>query len=356
MENLNFIQPKLDVHRGQTIILCQFKYDKNLLEAFKKDFPFAKWSNSKRSWYVLDRAEIRKKLGMPEKNPVDNKLEKLNALTQSFLQLFSKTLQLKGYSIATQKTYLGEFSQFLQFFKSKSPNQLSHKEINQYFWHCIQKLKLSENQVHSRINAVKFYYRYVVNTPIKLDLVIRPKKKEMLPEVLSKKEIVAIFDAVENPKHLLMLKLCYGMGLRVSEIINLKITDISSSRMQVHIRCAKGKKDRMVNLPQSVLEELRSYYKLYTPSDYLFEGQYGGQYTTRSVQAVFKRAMMKAKVNKKIGIHGLRHSFATHLLERGTDMVFIQKLLGHQNVKTTEIYAKVSTRILSGVESPLDDL
>jgi site-specific recombinase XerD len=356
MELLQKINPKIDVYRGQSVILCQFFYDKDLLIEFRKKFPYAKWSQSKKSWYVLDRIELRKIFGLSPKKPLEKKLEKFNKSTQSYIETYSKTLQLKGYSISTQKTYLGEFSQFLQFFEHKNANELTHKDVNQYFWHCIHKLKLSENQIHSRINAVKSYYRFVANSPIKLDLVIRPKKKEMLPEVLSKTEVKAIFDTVENPKHLLMLKLCYGMGLRVSEIINLRITDISSSRMQVHIRCAKGKKDRMVNLPQSVLEDLREYYKLYKPTDYLFEGQYGGQYTVRSVQVVFKRAMIKAKVNKKIGIHGLRHSFATHLLERGTDMVFIQKLLGHKNVKTTEIYAKVSNQILSRVESPLDDL
>ncbi len=348
------IIPKIDVHKGQSVILCQFPYDKSLLLEFRKAFPYAKWSQSKKSWYVLDRAELRIIFHLPEKKQLDKLLNKINTTNQLFLELYAKTLQLKSYSLSTQKAYLGEFSRFLQFFEPKNVNELLHKQINQYFWHCIHELKLSENQVHSRINAVKFYYRFVVNLPIKLDLILRPKKKEMLPEVLSKKEVKVIFEIVENPKHLIILKLCYGMGLRVSEIINLKITDISSQRMQVHIRCAKGKKDRMVNLPTSVLDELRDYYKLYKPVDYLFEGQYGGQYTTRSVQAVFKRAMIKAKVNKKIGIHGLRHSFATHLLESVTDMVFIQKLLGHKNVKTTEIYAKVSNQILSKVKSPLD--
>jgi len=161
---------------------------------------------------------------------------------------------------------------------------------------------------------------------------------------------------VENPKHALMLKLCYGMGLRVSEIVNLKITDIDSKRMLVHIEAAKGKKDRYVTLPSSILNDLRNYYKTYRPKIYLFEGQYGSQYSIRSVQAVFKNAMRKAKINKTVGIHGLRHSYATHLLECGTDMVFIQKLLGHKDIKTTEIYAKVSNRHLGNVKSPLDDL
>jgi site-specific recombinase XerD len=184
----------------------------------------------------------------------------------------------------------------------------------------------------------------------------RPKKKSLLPKVISKKDIAKLFAHVENLKHLIMLKLCYGTGLRVSEIVNLKIIDIDSSRMMVRIESAKGKKDRYVTLPTSILEELRNYYRIYRPKIYLFEGQYGGQYSIRSVQAVFKNAMRKAKINKSVGIHGLRHSYATHLLECGTDMLFIQKLLGHKDIKTTEIYAKVSNRQLGNVKSPLDTL
>ena len=126
--------------------------------------------------------------------------------------------------------------------------------------------------------------------------------------------------------------------------------------MLVHIEAAKGKKDRYVTLPSTILNDLRNYYKVYRPENYLFEGQYGGQYTIRSVQTVFKNAMRKAKINKTVGIHGLRHSYATHLLECGTDMSFIQKLLGHNNIKTTAIYAKISNRQLGNIKSPLDDL
>jgi len=146
------------------------------------------------------------------------------------------------------------------------------------------------------------------------------------------------------------------MGLRVSEIVNLKITDIDSGRMMVYIMAGKGKKDRYVNLPTSVLDELRDYYRAYRPQKYLFEGQYGGQYCIRSAQAVFNKAIQRAKVNKTVGIHGLRHSYATHLLEAGTDMYFIQKLLGHSDIKTTEIYAKVSNRQIGNIKSPLDTL
>ena len=207
------------------------------------------------------------------------------------------------------------------------------------------------------MNAIKFYFEKVLHRDkIFFEMIPRPKKTKSLPKALSKKDIAKIFANMENPKHLMMLKLCYGMGLRVSEIVNLKITDIDSGRMLVYIESAKGKIDRYVTLPSSVLDELRNYFRNYRPKIYLFEGQYGGHYAIRSVQAVFKNAMQKAKINKAVGIHGLRHSYATHLLECGTDMVFIQKLLGHKNIKTTEIYAKISNRQIGKIKSPLDDL
>ena len=146
------------------------------------------------------------------------------------------------------------------------------------------------------------------------------------------------------------------MGLRVSEIFGLKITHIDSGRMMVLIENSKGKKDRYVPLPQTVLDDLREYYKQYQPKEYLFEGLYGGSYSVRSIQSVFKTAMRKAKINKTIGIHGLRHSYATHLMEAGTDLVFIQQLMGHKDVKTTQIYAKVTEKQLVKVKSPLDNL
>lgn len=206
----------------------------------------------------------------------------------------------------------------------------------------------------SRLNAIKFYFEQVLHKPDFFAEIPRPKKPSTLPKVLGQKEIKRIFDTVQNQKHLLMLQLCYGMGLRVSEVVNLKVSNIDSGRMQVLIEAGKGKKDRYVPLPSAVLDLLREYYKAYRPKIYLFEGRYGGQYSIRSVQAVFKNAMKAAKVNKPIGIHGLRHSYATHLLEYGTDMSFIQQLLGHKDIKTTMLYAKVGNAQLNAVKSPLD--
>lgn len=181
------------------------------------------------------------------------------------------------------------------------------------------------------------------------------KKKLLLPKMLSKAEIKKIIAATLNLKHSLVLKVCYGMGLRVSEVVALKLSDIDSAEMLVRIEQGKVK-DRIAVLPQSLLPELREYYLSYRPKVYLFEGKEGEAYSVRSAQAVFRKAMEKAGIRKKVGIHGLRHSFATHLMETGTDIRFIQELLGHNSIKTTQIYTHVTDLSKSRIKSPLDSL
>ena len=284
-------------------------------------------------------------------------MSKICPVNIAALERMCEQLVLKGYSPNTIKSYSVEFAQLLYLIKEVPVDSLTPERLRAYILYCLNELKLSENTIHSRLNALKFYFEQVLNQDkIFFDSIPRPKKKSQLPEVISKKDIAKIFSCVTNPKHLLMLKLCYGMGLRVSEIVKLKVKNIDSQRMLVHIEAAKGKIDRYVALPTSILDDLRSYYLAMRPKDFLFEGENGGQYSIRSAQLVFQNAKEKAKINKSVGIHGLRHSYATHLLESGTDMVFIQKLLGHKDIKTTEIYARVSTRHIGNIKSPLDDL
>ena len=345
-------------HHNKKVIFVHFPYNPTLKDELKEKFPTAKWSTSKQGWYLPDTNAIRNEIGMiPKTEQGKAVISQIRPVNQAALQRMHELLLLKAYSPNTIKTYCNEFAQLLYLLKDTSVDTLTPERLRSYFLYCVTKLKLSENIIHSRMNAVKFYFEQVLHRDkFFFEEIPRPKKKSSLPKVFSKWDIAKLFAQVDNPKHLLMLKLCYGMGLRVSEIVNLKITDIDSRRMLVHIEAAKGKKDRYVTLPTSILDDLRNYYRTYRPKIYLFEGQYGGQYSVRSVQAVFKNAMQKAKINKSVGIHGLRHSYATHLLESGTDMFFIQKLLGHKDIKTTEIYAKVSNRQLGNIKSPLDDL
>lgn len=347
---------ELGTHHGKSVIFIRFDYDALLIEQVKK-LVGVRWSKSQKAWYVTDNDYYRNQFGIaPKPLFAEDPMANISSANQKALQKYVETLQLKAYSENTIRTYRNEFLQLLCIIKDIHIDTFTAEKLRSYFLYCINTLKLSENTLHSRINAVKFYFEQVLHREKLFFEIPRPKKPTILPQVINEQEIKAIFAATTNLKHNTMLKLCYGMGLRVSEIINLKITDIDSKNMQVFVARAKGKKDRYVNLPESVLTQLRSYFLKYKPVTYLFEGQYGGQYSIRSAQQVFKDALKKAKINKDVGIHGLRHSFATHLLEAGTDIKFIQELLGHNDIKTTIRYTHVSKKSIKKVISPLDKL
>ena len=349
---------KTGEHRDKSVIFVYFPYNLQLKSDLLEKFRTAKWSASQKCWYMPDINAIRKEIGMAPKTEIGKAImNQIHTVNQPALNQMHELLLLKGYSPNTIQTYCVEFAQLLYILKDTNVDALTPDRLRSYFLYCVKTLKLSENTIHSRLNAVKFYFEQVLHREKLFFFEIpRPQKRSSLPKVFSKSDIVKLFSQVDNLKHLTMLKLCYGMGLRVSEIVNLKIANIDSGRMLVHIENAKGKADRYVTLPTSILEELRKYFRAYKPKIYLFEGQHGGHYSIRSVQAVFKNAMKKAKINKNVGIHGLRHSYATHLLEAGTDVTFIQQLLGHRNLKTTIIYTHVSNRKLGNIKSPLDDL
>lgn len=344
------------VHKGKNVIWIAFPYNQQLINDLKQNTT-AQWSQSHKKWYVPDNAHYRKLFGLEPVFVGDSVMKNIHPNNLPALSRLVEQLKLKAYSPNTIKTYASEFAQLLQTLKTHPVDELSPEKLRSYFLYCIEKLKLSENVIHSRLNAVKFYFEQVLRKEKFFMDIPRPKKPSTLPKMLSMHDIKKMFTAMENnAKHLLILKLCYGMGLRVSEIVNLKPEDIDTHRMQVLIRQSKGKKDRYVHLPESVLELLRKYYREYQPKEYLFEGQYGGQYSVRSCQAVFKNALNKANIHKKIGIHGLRHSYATHLIEQGTDMRFVQELLGHANIKTTMIYTHLTDISKSKIKSPLDRL
>ncbi len=268
-------------------------------------------------------------------------------------------LVLKGYSSNTIQTYLNEMSQFLKIIKEVPASSFSAERIKDYLQFCLEKQGVSENTLHSRINALKFYYEQVLGRERLFWQIPRPKKPLLLPKLLNEKELARLFNALTNRKHKAMLFTVYSAGLRVSELAELKISDIDSQRMQILIRKAKGKKDRYVNLSPVLLDILRSYISVYKPRPrlYLFESdQTNTAYPTRTVQQIFSNARQRAGIMKDVGIHSLRHSFATHLLDKGTDIRYIKDLLGHFDIKTTERYLHVSKRQLVNITSPLDDL
>jgi integrase/recombinase XerD len=347
------IEYKISQHHDQKVIFIHFAYNPHTVAEIKK-LVGSRWSQSQKAWYVPDNNYYRSQFDLPAALDNQPSVLQINSINHVHYQRFITTIQLKGYSQNTLRTYCSEFSQFLYILKSHSVLDCNEETIRNYILYCINELKLTENTLHSRINAIKFYFEKVLHRDRMFVEIPRPKKQSKLPKVIAIEDVKRLFEAAVNIKHNTLLKLCYGMGLRVSEIVNLKIIDIDSKTMRVFIARAKGKKDRYVNLPESILEQLRAYYVDYKPKVYLFEGQYGGQYSVRSAQQVFKNALLQAKINKTLGIHSLRHSFATHLLENGTDVRFIQELLGHKDIRTTLLYTNVSDKSIRNIKSPLD--
>ncbi|WP_350287557.1 tyrosine-type recombinase/integrase [uncultured Croceitalea sp.] len=345
-----------DNHRGKKIILIQFPYNKVLQTKLRKRFSSAKWSATKKSWYLPDLPAVRRELGMAQHPSILKKTAQIHPINQQAYLNMHKQLKLKGYSQSTVRIYLAEFEHLLKLLGGYSVHQLNAKRLKDYFLFCIDHGQMGERKINGKINAIKFFFEQVLHRPRMFFDIPRPKKPMTLPKMLGKSEVKRLFKVTKNMKHVLGLQLSYGMGLRVSEMVNIKIVDIDSKRMTVHVRAAKGKKDRYVPLPETLLPLLRAYYIKYKPKEYLLEGQYGGPYAKSSLQQVFKRAMQKAGINKEIGIHGLRHSYATHLLEAGADMRFIQELLGHNSIKTTQLYTKVTPQSIAKVKSPLDTL
>ena len=268
-------------------------------------------------------------------------------------------LELKAYSPSTISTYLKEMNVFLQTIKEHKANEFTTQRIKDYLQYCYTALELSENTLHSRINALKFYYEQVLKRERFFWEIPRPKKQLILPKVLGEDELRRLFNAISYKKHKAILFTAYSAGLRVSEVINLQLKHIDRSRMQLFIEKSKGKKDRYVGLSPVLLDILEKYYEEVQPKPvvYLFEGQQRGtRYNVRSAQKVFQIAKEKAGIHKEVGFHSLRHTFATHLLEKGIDIRYIKDILGHFNIHTTERYLHVKKEQLVNIVSPLDDL
>ncbi len=287
------------------------------------------------------------------------KKETISGVNAHIIPAMHQHLKLKAYSPSTIKTYLNEMSQLLTILKDIPADQLTPEHLKRYLVFCFEKLNLKENTLHSRMNAMKFYYEQVLKREKFFWEIPRPKKQLQLPKILNEAEIGRIFKAIDNLKHKAIVFAAYSAGLRVSEVVHLKIKDVDSTRMTLFIDKAKGKKDRVVNLSPLLLDILRSYLRQQKPRPvkYLFEGEIPGEpYSIRSAQQIFHDSKRKAGIQKDITFHGLRHSFATHLLEKGVDIRYIKDILGHFDIKTTERYTHVSRRMLVNIGSPLDDL
>ena len=262
-------------------------------------------------------------------------------------------LELKRYSNNTVKTYVNCFEKFLNAQKEEDLLRINENDIRSYLQQLIQANK-SNSYVNQMINSIKFYYEVVKEMPNRFYSIERPRKEHTLPQVLSKEEVKTIIAATPYLKHKCILSLLYSSGLRISELLSLKVEDIDSKRMLVKVNKGKGRKDRVTLLSEKVLVDLRLYFKKHKPKNWLFEAPDGSKYSATSVQNVLKKSAFAAGIKKRVYPHMLRHSFATHLLENGTDLRYIQSLLGHQSSKTTEIYTHVATNSFILIKNPLD--
>lgn len=262
-------------------------------------------------------------------------------------------LEIKKYSNNTVRIYVSCFERFINYYPDLDIDHLTEKDIRQYLKNLVRK-DYSNSYINQAINSIKFYYEIVLGMPNRFYDIERPRKQYKLPKVLSKEEVKRIIDAAKNIKHKCIISLLYSAGLRRSELINLKVKDVDSQRMLIQVTGAKGNKDRYTLLANSMLSDLRVYYRTYRPSKYLFEGQTKEKYSATSINKVIARATVDAGINKHVTAHTFRHSFATHLLEDGTDLRYIQLLLGHNSTKTTEIYTHVAKNSFKNIKNPLD--
>ncbi|WP_299397636.1 tyrosine-type recombinase/integrase [uncultured Gelidibacter sp.] len=354
--NLDKCNFQSGILHNKQVIWIKFPYEHALINDLKKKLPSARWNPTYKSWYMPDLPAVRTALQMPQEDIENKWLQDIHPVNQKAMSDFINQLQLKAYSQNTVRVYCAELKHLLLLIREYPVDKLTPERLKAYFLYCLKNEKMKERKLNGKINAIKFYFEQVLHHNKMFFDIPRPKKPSTLPKLLTQQEIKRLFRQVTNAKHLLALQLCYGMGLRVSEVVNLKLAHINSKDKIVLIAAGKGKKDRYVPLPTSVVPLLRAYYYEFKPKEYLLEGQYGGQYSKGSVQSVFRNAMQKARINKSIGIHGLRHSYASHLLQTGTDIRIIQDLLGHHNIKTTMIYTHVTQKQINQVKSPLDDL
>ena len=275
---------------------------------------------------------------------------------QQELDRHYQKLKLKSYSDSTIRTYQTNLKQFFGYFNQQDFSQLKKEQIEGFIYELIQRYKISEQKQNMMINAIKSYYEHVLGKPREYYTITRPKRSKELPNILSEAEVLAIINSPKNIKHKAILYTIYSAGLRIGEVIRLRIKDVRSEEGFLFIKDSKGKKDRHTVLSPILLELLRKYYKVHKPSYWLFEGQDGGQYSARSIQQIYRKAVKETGSNPWSTPHTLRHSFATHLMQRGVNIRYIQTALGHSNLKTTEIYTHVLSINNKTLKSPLDSL
>ena len=342
---------KIITHRGSKRIAVYFEKNAELIARIKL-VEGSRWSQTLGVWHLPDTEENRIRFKVL---PLSHSLPSAEGMAQ--IEKFKQWLRSKRYSESTLTTYSEALKSFLVFYREKPLADITNEDVIIYNNDYVLKNNLSASYQNQIVNAIKLFFTTIRETKIEVDKIHRPKRAKVLPNVLSKEEIKLILNAHGNIKHKMMLSLIYSCGLRRGELLALKPVHIDSKRNIVLLKNSKGKKDRIAPLSPKILEMLREYYISFRPTTFLFEGVNPGEpYSEKSLQSVLKQALKKVGITKPVSLHWLRHSYATHLLESGTDLRYIQELLGHSSSKTTEIYTHVSTKSIQQIKSPFDDL
>ncbi len=330
----------------------ELPYTKMTLRFLEKYFPGAVLQ-----WDFTPSADIPERSQQVDASPSVARTEKVvPARYENAVAALEQVLLLKRYSWRTIKSYKNCFRQFIRHYDEIKPSQITRVQIDDYVAGLIKTKNISESHQNQILSAIKMFYAEVLNQEEKVRYLVRPKKAQKLPHVLTEDEVTRLLKATDNLKHRCILMLIYSAGLRLGEVLNLQITDLQPSHHRLFVRGGKGKKDRCTLLSDKVIAKLREYFDLYKPVEWVFEGENGGRYGERSVQNIFTRAKQKSGINPHATVHTLRHSFATHLLEKGVDLRYIQDLLGHESSKTTEIYTHITNKGIGKIKSPLEDL
>ncbi len=351
------------IHRGMKVVLLKFEYNSGLISIAKS--LGCRWSKTYGNWYINNsknnlRAIYETFKGMAnidfsvvkQHSIKEVKKSKKVEIPEAYLNLLIR----RRYSDNTIKVYCSLFKEFLKYFSLQNPENLTENDISNYQDYMVKKRRVSISTQNQAINAIKFYYEKVLKRS-RVDFYIdRPFREKKLPEIISEHELLLLIGAIDNIKHKTLIIVLYSSGLRRSELINLRLKDILFDKKIIFVRGAKGKKDRTTILADYAVTKIKDYLELYKPNYWLFEGMNRKQYSASSIVAVLRKASKQAKLNKVVRPHMLRHSFATHLLEQGVDLRYIQTLLGHSSSKTTEIYTHVSNKSLAKIKSPLDHI
>ena len=374
------------IHDGESRVALRFPYDTELISVVK-GFPGARWSNKMKCWHIPDSSDaitlllkaFYKKAYIDYSGLKPNLVERIrtgkveqqerNISTSDIspaalgekgeadIAKFRRWMESHRYPETTVKTYTGMVTKFLRFISPKEASECTSDDLVRLVDEYILPAGLSYSYQNQMVSAVKKFYGKMYRSVIDPGEFTRPRPQHRLPNVLSKEEVKRILDALVNEKHRVMLSLIYACGLRRSELIELVSGDMERDRKLLRIRQSKGFKDRVVPLSEKVIQMIDLYITHYKPERYLFEGQYpGSRYSASSLDKVFKESYKRAGLKGGVTLHGLRHSYATHLLESGTDLRYIQELLGHKSSRTTEIYTHVTSQSIQKIRSPFDDL